>query len=161
MPLGAKLRVPALRRTVLDRARLANPLRPDGPLPRLVLIAATPGFGKTTLLTQWLNDLRVSDGGPAVALHFRDAHSRWANTRRTRSTPRYRDQNSMRGFDSFAGYRLPVSTYEEGCLLTSRFSRSDMRRPSTASPASSSGKIHMPVHVETAPKAGGARVEPV
>ena len=37
MPVGAKLRVPLPRRTLLARARLANPFRADGPLPRLVL----------------------------------------------------------------------------------------------------------------------------
>jgi LuxR family maltose regulon positive regulatory protein len=68
MPVGAKLRVPLPRRTLLARARLANPLRADGPLPRLVLLAAPPGFGKTTLLTQWLTQpAGAGEGAPLVA----------------------------------------------------------------------------------------------
>ncbi|WP_286263824.1 AAA family ATPase [Brooklawnia propionicigenes] len=64
MALGAKVRVPPPRRELLDRTRLANPLlRPDH-LPRLVLIAAPPGFGKTTLLTQWLAQLTGARGHP-------------------------------------------------------------------------------------------------
>ncbi len=53
--LGTKLRVPLPRRTLVERARLTNPfLGNRGGRPRLVLIAAGAGFGKTTLLTQWL-----------------------------------------------------------------------------------------------------------
>lgn len=53
--LGTKLRVPAPRRALVARARLANPFTGAGrEWPRLVLIAAGAGFGKTTLLTQWL-----------------------------------------------------------------------------------------------------------
>lgn len=63
MPLGAKVRVPPPRRALLERARLANPFASKEHLPRLVLLAAPPGFGKTTLLTQWLAELGVS---PAI-----------------------------------------------------------------------------------------------
>ncbi|MBZ2195495.1 LuxR C-terminal-related transcriptional regulator [Occultella gossypii] len=54
MPLlGTKLHVPSSRRRLVPRARLTDRLR--GPAnPRLVLIAAPAGFGKTTLMTQWL-----------------------------------------------------------------------------------------------------------
>src|SRR5690606_30624913 len=62
MPVvGTKLRLPRPRPSLVRRARLTNPF--TGPaLPRLVLVAASAGFGKTTLLTQWLAeaDLRVA-----------------------------------------------------------------------------------------------------
>ncbi|MDR7252292.1 LuxR family maltose regulon positive regulatory protein [Nocardioides sp. BE266] len=52
--LAAKLRVPRSRRGLVARSRLTDRLATDGPMPRLVLVAAPAGFGKTTLLTQWL-----------------------------------------------------------------------------------------------------------
>ena len=52
--LATKLRVPALRRELVPRARLLEGLSSkSGSVPRLVLIAAPAGFGKTTLLNQW------------------------------------------------------------------------------------------------------------
>ncbi|HTQ90875.1 MAG TPA: tetratricopeptide repeat protein [Streptosporangiaceae bacterium] len=53
--LGTKLHVPAMRRRLVPRPRLTDPLR-AGPasMPRLVLVSAPAGFGKTTLLAQWL-----------------------------------------------------------------------------------------------------------
>src|SRR4051812_4032759 len=50
--LGTKLRPPRPRRRLVQRARLIDRLGADGP--RLVVIAAPAGFGKTTLLAQWL-----------------------------------------------------------------------------------------------------------
>ncbi len=53
--LGTKLHVPAPRRELVPRARLTHRLPVDpGSMPRLVLISAAAGFGKTTLMTQWL-----------------------------------------------------------------------------------------------------------
>ncbi|WP_107771056.1 LuxR C-terminal-related transcriptional regulator [Nocardioides sediminis] len=59
--LGTKLRVPRSRRSLVVRDRLTDRLR-SGSVPRLVLVAAPAGFGKTTLLTQWLAvaDARVA-----------------------------------------------------------------------------------------------------
>jgi LuxR family transcriptional regulator, maltose regulon positive regulatory protein len=51
--LGTKLHVPAARRQLVVRNRLTGVLRAPGS-PRLVLIAAPAGFGKTTLMSQWL-----------------------------------------------------------------------------------------------------------
>ncbi|GAB3825840.1 LuxR C-terminal-related transcriptional regulator [Kribbella italica] len=51
--LGTKLRLPSSRRRLVERARLVGRLSADG-APRLVLVAAPAGFGKTTLLAQWL-----------------------------------------------------------------------------------------------------------
>src|SRR3954449_6039505 len=53
--LGTKLRPPRPRRRLVQRARLTDRLRADGgEAPRLVLVAAPAGFGKTTVLAQWL-----------------------------------------------------------------------------------------------------------
>ncbi len=53
--LGTKLHLPLPRRRLVQRARLTDQLRADGDEgPRLVLVAAPAGFGKTTLLAQWL-----------------------------------------------------------------------------------------------------------
>ena len=65
MPLlGTKLRVPRPRRQLVPRGRLTDQLlgRP-GAVPRLVLVAAPAGFGKTTLLTQWLGSAGTSSAG--------------------------------------------------------------------------------------------------
>ncbi len=53
--LGTKLHLPSPRRRLVQRSRLTDQLRADGgDGPRLVLVAAPAGFGKTTLLAQWL-----------------------------------------------------------------------------------------------------------
>jgi LuxR family maltose regulon positive regulatory protein len=60
--LATKLRVPARRRGLVPRDRLVDRLRVAGPQgPRLVLISAPAGFGKTTLLTQWVTSAAVAD----------------------------------------------------------------------------------------------------
>lgn len=53
--LGTKLHPPSARRRLVQRARLTDRLDADGgEAPRLLLVAAPAGFGKTTLLAQWL-----------------------------------------------------------------------------------------------------------
>src|SRR3954452_15527041 len=53
--LGTKLHLPAPRRRLVQRTRLTDQLQAhEGEGPRLVLVAAPAGFGKTTLVTQWL-----------------------------------------------------------------------------------------------------------
>jgi ATP/maltotriose-dependent transcriptional regulator MalT len=53
--LGTKLHIPTPRRQLVFRPRLTDQLPVGtGPLPRLVLVSAPAGFGKTTLLSQWL-----------------------------------------------------------------------------------------------------------
>src|SRR5690606_24237960 len=65
---GVRFRIPPPRRTLLERERLVDALpRDPGRLPRLVLLAAPAGFGKTTLLVQWLTLLRSSADQPAIA----------------------------------------------------------------------------------------------
>ena len=64
--LGTKLHVPTPRRQLVSRARLVDQLVGDpASLPRLVLVSAPAGFGKTTLLTQWLTSSRNEDPGGA------------------------------------------------------------------------------------------------
>ena len=80
--LGTKLHVPAPRRELVPRARLTDRLAVDpGSMPRLVLISAAAGFGKTTLLTQWL-----ASGGARSAR--RPSRSGWPGSRWTRSDSR-------------------------------------------------------------------------
>ena len=53
--LGTKLHLPSPRHRLVQRARLTDQLRVGGGEgPRLVLVAAPAGFGKTTFLAQWL-----------------------------------------------------------------------------------------------------------
>ncbi len=52
--LGTKLHLPSPRRRLVQRARLTDQRADGGEGPRLVLVAAPAGFGKTTLLAQWL-----------------------------------------------------------------------------------------------------------
>ncbi|MFL5861217.1 MAG: AAA family ATPase, partial [Solirubrobacteraceae bacterium] len=53
--LGTKLHLPSPRRQLVARHRITDRLRlAGGGGPRLVLVAAPAGFGKTTLLAQWL-----------------------------------------------------------------------------------------------------------
>jgi LuxR family maltose regulon positive regulatory protein len=53
--LGTKVHLPSPRRQLVSRARITDQLRVGGGEgPRLVLVAAPAGFGKTTLLAQWL-----------------------------------------------------------------------------------------------------------
>lgn len=49
--LGSKLRMPVARRELVDRPRLTQR---ETSRPRLLLVSAPAGFGKTTVLTQWL-----------------------------------------------------------------------------------------------------------
>ena len=55
--LGTKIHLPAPRRDLVPRPRLTERLGP-GPCPRLVLVSAPAGFGKTTVLCQWLADAK-------------------------------------------------------------------------------------------------------
>jgi LuxR family maltose regulon positive regulatory protein len=53
--LGTKLHVPAMRRRLVPRPRLTDRLRVEPTsMPRLILVSAPAGFGKTTLIAQWL-----------------------------------------------------------------------------------------------------------
>src|ERR1700756_3647264 len=59
--LGTKLHPPRPRRRLVQRARLNDRLRAaGGEGPRLVLIAAPAGVGKTPLLAQWLSGAESS-----------------------------------------------------------------------------------------------------
>src|SRR5919199_5735443 len=53
--LGTKLHIPSPRRQFVPRPRLTPRLAVEpASMPRLVLISAPAGFGKTTVMTQWL-----------------------------------------------------------------------------------------------------------
>ena len=79
--LGTKLHLPTPRRQLVPRPRLTDQL-PTGPgaMPRLVLVAAPAGFGKTTVLTQWLTALASGTGSRVGGLSPRVA---WLSLDRT------------------------------------------------------------------------------
>ena len=62
--VGTKVHVPRPRARLVARDRLVERLDAAiGSGTRLVLVSASAGFGKTTLLTQWLDHLSAADGG--------------------------------------------------------------------------------------------------
>jgi LuxR family transcriptional regulator, maltose regulon positive regulatory protein len=75
MPLlGTKLRAPTARRVLVPRERLLERLPQDPTMmPRLLLISAPAGFGKTTLLGQWLAAPTAASGPGQAALALRVA----------------------------------------------------------------------------------------
>src|SRR6267143_3164063 len=64
-PLTTKLAVPPRRKSVLDRAHLLERLDAAASL-RLTLVCAPAGFGKTTLLVEWLARAPARAGWLAV-----------------------------------------------------------------------------------------------
>ena len=61
--LGTKLRLPSPRRRLVQRARIADQLHAgQGEGASLILVAAPAGFGKTTLLAQWLSTVEAAQG---------------------------------------------------------------------------------------------------
>src|SRR3954447_20834809 len=70
MPLlSTKLRAPVPRRRLATRAPPVGPPRADPTtMPRLVLVSAPAGFGKTTLLTQWLTAVQARDRSEVPSL---------------------------------------------------------------------------------------------
>ena len=78
--LGTKVPIPTLRRDLVERDRLTARLierLAGGDLPRLVLVSAAPGFGKTTVLARVshprLGELRTL---PATMAIFRASAAR-------------------------------------------------------------------------------------
>ena len=64
--LATKLHVPNPRRQLVPRPRLTDRLSARSTvMPRLVLVAAPAGFGKTTVLTQWLSATDSTSAQPA------------------------------------------------------------------------------------------------
>lgn len=71
--LETKLYVPQLRRAPVARQRLSGRLR-DGAASRLTLVSAPAGFGKTTLLAEWVGHASAT-GRPAAWLSLDEADS--------------------------------------------------------------------------------------
>jgi LuxR family maltose regulon positive regulatory protein len=59
--LASKLRIPTLRHGLVPRPRLTELLQ-RGTTPKLTLLSAPAGFGKTTLLAEWLDGSHVKAG---------------------------------------------------------------------------------------------------
>ena len=75
--LGTKLHLPSPRHRLVQRARLTDQVLVDGgEEPRLVLVAAPAGFGKTTFLAQWLATERLKRSVAWLALDAGDADVR-------------------------------------------------------------------------------------
>ena len=73
--LGTKLHVPSPRRQLVPRPRLTHRLALEaGSMPRLVLISAPAGFGKTTVMTQWLTGEPANSGANGRNDRRRAAH---------------------------------------------------------------------------------------
>jgi LuxR family maltose regulon positive regulatory protein len=68
-----KLHLPGARAGTVPRPRLADRLA-RGLTARLTLVSAPAGFGKTTVLAQWLAQIGQAPGGPAVAWVSLDEH---------------------------------------------------------------------------------------
>ena len=62
--IATKLYAPKLRRGLVARPRLLERLR-RGAESRLMLVSAPAGFGKTTLLAEWLAEAGDDDGSVA------------------------------------------------------------------------------------------------
>ena len=75
--VATKVRVPAPRSGLIGRARLIDRLE-GGLASRLVLVSAPAGFGKTSLLTQWL--AAVADHGHTAAWLALDQSDNRAHT---------------------------------------------------------------------------------
>src|SRR5687767_4145112 len=75
--LATKLYIPPPRPKVVLRPRLIKRLNeglPSGPTPGVTLISAPAGFGKTTLVSEWVNQKAVEGGtlAPARSAGVRD-----------------------------------------------------------------------------------------
>ncbi len=70
--IETKLQPPRPRPTTIDRVRLLDRLGRAG-VPRLVLVSAPPGFGKSTLVAQWIAGLRGTASVAWVSLDAADA----------------------------------------------------------------------------------------
>ena len=67
--LTTKLFVPAIRQNLVSRPRLTARLD-EGLTCSLILISAPPGFGKTTVLGDWLRDRKTAAGYPLAVAWF-------------------------------------------------------------------------------------------
>ena len=72
--LATKFHVPAPRRHAVARPSIVDPLLPQGRADRkLTLVCAPAGFGKTTLLSQWVHRVRATEPEVRVAWLSLDA----------------------------------------------------------------------------------------
>ena len=77
--IATKLFIPQVRRHVVTRTRLLDRLR-RGAESRLTLVSAPAGFGKTTLLAEWLGGTQEDDRRIAwVSLDASDSDQVWGS----------------------------------------------------------------------------------
>ena len=70
-----KLYVPQVRRGLVPRPRLADRLGRQARSPRLTLVSAPPGFGKTTLLAAWA-EAATAAGRPVAWVSLEESEQR-------------------------------------------------------------------------------------
>jgi LuxR family transcriptional regulator, maltose regulon positive regulatory protein len=72
--LATKLYIPPTQPKVIPRPRLIEQLN-EGVHSKLILISASAGFGKTTLVSEWIDDLRldIRNGSQLVNQKYHDA----------------------------------------------------------------------------------------
>src|SRR5664279_3706206 len=97
-PLETKIHIPRRRRSLVARRRLSEQLS-RGAESALTLVSAPAGFGKTTLLTEWLAASPV-DGGAAAWLSLDPRDNAPAGSRAAyRSGPCHASQRPERHRD--------------------------------------------------------------
>ena len=74
--LSTKLYIPSVRPDLVARPCLVKRMNAglDG---KITLISAPAGFGKTTLISEWVNDLRLNSAKDSQIVEYSDLSDTW------------------------------------------------------------------------------------